>query len=506
MKCISCGRELPDGAFRCPGCDTIVRRDDLANAVDGEYHGDRVDEFISQIDIDYGDDNRSERIDDIPVRTGGSRVAVREPSRIPWVKIAIAAAALILVAVCIFFAARSCSAQPGVTPTPTPDASENPSTELTIDMTTLALESGDTYKLTVTSSMAEGEFTAPEWSSSAPDIASVDTYGVVTAHLPGEAIITASVGGHTASCTVTVEASEFSEWTETLPAGISSATHDIESARFYVFREKELTTSTETELEGWTVYETAIVAGEFGEWSEWQTTPISANQTREVETRTEYSQRTLITPAVYGEWEEWGYWQPNRLDAPRDTTQEECRTTYRYFYYVCPRCSTRTPIPHCSQITCGFELGEMDYVEAWSDISYAKAPRYDWDGKSEDGKVYYRTVVDQSTYFFEDITDDNTARTEYRYRTRSCTPAVYSEWTEWTADVPAGVTPLSDASVETRTRTVYRSRVMATQELGFFWRWGEWSEPVEYASEDESFVSGEDIEFKDITLYRYREK
>ena len=72
--------------------------------------------------------------------------------------------------------------------------------------------------------------------------------------------------------------------------------------------------------------------------------------------------------------------------------------------------------------------------------------------------------------------------------------------------MPAGVTPLSDASVETRTRTVYRSRVMATQELGFFWRWGEWSEPVEYASEDESFVSGEDIEFKDITLYRYREK
>lgn len=78
-------------------------------------------------------------------------------------------------------------------------------TELTVAPGAVTLWTGETYQLTATKTLAaEGDtFT---WSSSADTTATVDTTGKVTAVAAGTATITATCGGATATCVITVKA------------------------------------------------------------------------------------------------------------------------------------------------------------------------------------------------------------------------------------------------------------------------------------------------------------
>lgn len=78
-----------------------------------------------------------------------------------------------------------------------------------MDPTTAALEEGDELQLTATPRDAQGNPITGlgiQWVSSAPDIASVEPLGKVTAIRPGTAVITARVHGREVSSTVTVTA------------------------------------------------------------------------------------------------------------------------------------------------------------------------------------------------------------------------------------------------------------------------------------------------------------
>ena len=79
-------------------------------------------------------------------------------------------------------------------------------TGVELDRDTLKLTVGGTEQLTATVSPESASEKGVEWSSSAPDVASVDADGLVTAHKPGEAVITVTTGdgNFTASCTVSV--------------------------------------------------------------------------------------------------------------------------------------------------------------------------------------------------------------------------------------------------------------------------------------------------------------
>ena len=79
-------------------------------------------------------------------------------------------------------------------------------TGVELDRDTLRLTVGGTEQLTATVSPESATEKGVEWSSSAPDVASVDADGLVTAHKPGTAVITVTTGdgNFTASCTVSV--------------------------------------------------------------------------------------------------------------------------------------------------------------------------------------------------------------------------------------------------------------------------------------------------------------
>lgn len=84
-------------------------------------------------------------------------------------------------------------------------AAQKPATDISLSKSELTLTAGESASLTATVK-PEGSTDAVVWSSSKPAVATVDATGKVTAVAPGEAIITATAGTKTATCTVKVEA------------------------------------------------------------------------------------------------------------------------------------------------------------------------------------------------------------------------------------------------------------------------------------------------------------
>ncbi len=78
-----------------------------------------------------------------------------------------------------------------------------PVTGVTLDQTSMTLVKGTSGQLTAAVEPADAAGSV-QWTSSNPEIASVDANGLVTANAAGEAVITAQAGGKSASCSVTV--------------------------------------------------------------------------------------------------------------------------------------------------------------------------------------------------------------------------------------------------------------------------------------------------------------
>lgn len=89
-----------------------------------------------------------------------------------------------------------------VTPEQHEDVDPVVSISISLDKTTASLASGKTLQLTATVS---GTSSLPSWSvTSGSGVVSVSNSGLVTALSEGQAVVTASVGGKSASCTITV--------------------------------------------------------------------------------------------------------------------------------------------------------------------------------------------------------------------------------------------------------------------------------------------------------------
>jgi uncharacterized protein YjdB len=82
-----------------------------------------------------------------------------------------------------------------------------PVSGVTVDLSTAILDVNKTITLTASIQPADAFNQIITWTSSNTGVASIDNYGVVTAHAPGTATITATTqdGSFTASCNVTVK-------------------------------------------------------------------------------------------------------------------------------------------------------------------------------------------------------------------------------------------------------------------------------------------------------------
>lgn len=91
-------------------------------------------------------------------------------------------------------------------PTPDPDPVNKAVTGVKIDNSAISMTEGESKTLSATVEPADATDKTVTWSSSDSSIATVDTTGKVTAVKQGEAVITATAGGKSATCKVTVTA------------------------------------------------------------------------------------------------------------------------------------------------------------------------------------------------------------------------------------------------------------------------------------------------------------
>lgn len=122
----------------------------------------------------------------------------RAPSILGPAMVLVVVLAAVLVGV-LLFGGKGSANKPADKP-PVEEPTPTPTEPLTLDQTTLNMNQGETATLTVTG--AESVL----WTSSDPNVATVDDSGTVTAGVPGTATITVTTadGSQSAACTVQV--------------------------------------------------------------------------------------------------------------------------------------------------------------------------------------------------------------------------------------------------------------------------------------------------------------
>ena len=201
----------------------------------------------------------------------------------------------------------------------------------------------------------------------------------------------------------------------------------------------------------------------WSEFTDWSTTPVTESDTVNVESKTQYSYRTMSTttstsPSLDGwtqsgstvTYSNWGSWSGWSLTAQTASTTKavETRTVYVYFHY----CASSTQFAPSTSYTYG-KYGPH-YVYSTT--------KYSMPNKSSTG-YYYGTISGHgcektgcTSYYYK-----GTA-TQYRYRTRTATTTYsYYKWSDWSAWGDAVQT--ASSTKEVKTQTVYRYQELITE-------------------------------------------
>lgn len=211
----------------------------------------------------------------------------------------------------------------------------------------------------------------------------------------------------------------WSDWSTTRPENKASRT--IETKTQYRYQDKETTTSSNSSLSGWTLYNSSWAWSDWGAWSSWSTNYVAAD----------------------------------------DATQVESRTAYHYYYFVCSSCGAHMHgYGRCYTWAggCGSSaVYESSYHALKAPVPYSSALDFHGTG------VYYTDntgegrgfayINPSSQYYIAPVT-------QYRYRARTkIWTYYYYRWSAWSSWTDTPVSASSTRNVETRTLYRYRDEV-----------------------------------------------
>lgn len=205
-----------------------------------------------------------------------------------------------------------------------------------LSRSSLSLTVGGTASLSA-STTPSGQ--SVSWRSSNTSVATVSGSGGVTAVGAGTATITAEIaaGGrsYSSACSVSVVSTDWS--TTRLP---EKSGFTVETKTQYRSSTKQTTTSTQSSLSGWTLYDTRTVDEGWGPWSEWQENVIYSHVSADsqVESRkmedgwmieSRIRRKVYSTTYYFYQWSDWSAWQDTPIQSS-DTVKVETQTLYRY--------------------------------------------------------------------------------------------------------------------------------------------------------------------------------
>lgn len=294
----------------------------------------------------------------------------------------------------------------------------------------------------------------------------------------------------------TADTGDFGAWSEWSATPVTASdSREVETETRYRSRSLETTTSSNSSLSGWELTNTTYSWGNYGAWSSWSTTSASSSDARKVETKTQYSSRSISYTTRYTDWGSWSSWQDSSVSS-NDLRTVETRTVYHYYYYLCPYCGAHMHgYGTCYTWAggCGKSTTSDCYHAEWLTIPYSSASEFQGTG------VYY--VTSGGSRYFAYISSGSAhyvaPKTQYRYATRSTyQEASYGSWSSYSDTHQS-----ASSTKEVRTRTMYRYCDRQKIPTYHYQRWGSWGS---WTTQSMSSSSTKQVETA--TFYRCREK
>lgn len=327
---------------------------------------------------------------------------------------------------------------------------------------------------------------------------------------------------------------DWSNWSETFVDKTNE--RDVEEKSQYRYRDMLTTTSDQSVLAGWTYSGFTETWSPYGNWSDWSETFVDKTDEREVEEKTQYQYRDKETTTsnsnnmpgwelydTTSDWGAWSEWTTTSLtagsaDEEVETKQEEistAKTVYRYsnYYWMDASAVFRKTSYSLMESKGGYTYNktlsgdDYEYSGVYTGSGVSKrttkkynvkySPDYDTPLSYSQGNGWTDTNGEVWwTETPEEVTETTTV-TYYRKRTKVYTYHFY-RWGNWSAWTDSVIAATNDREVNPR--TVYRYRTRSKTSTYSFWKWDGWSEWSDAkVSEDDGTRQAEDR-----TVYRYR--
>ncbi len=288
----------------------------------------------------------------------------------------------------------------------------------------------------------------------------------------------------------------WSNWSQTKVS--SSSTREVDKETRYRSRNLNTTTSSNSTMDGWKLTNTTYSWSDYGAWSDWSTTAVSASDSRKVESQKQYRYRSKSTTQQYTAWSDWSGWSTSAVSASdyrqvetRTVTDRAAYTNYRYWIY---RSSNGYGYG-----TKGYQSGQgactrydeinLSYALPLNNASLGLYGPYD--------SSMFSHSYDSLWFFGEATSVPAQTHVEYRYRTRSLQNVTnYGDWSGWSANAVS-----SSSTRDVQTRTVYRYCDRHQVATYHFQRWGDWSNWT-----TQKLPASATTQVDSATFYRYRDK
>ncbi|MBE6900199.1 MAG: serine/threonine protein kinase [Ruminococcaceae bacterium] len=301
----------------------------------------------------------------------------------------------------------------------------------------------------------------------------------------------------------------WNDWSQNVISATDN--REVETEARYRYRDKETTIDSSSVLAGWTHYDTTYEYGDYGNWSEWDTTSVSSNDNRKVETKTQYSYREKLygcrgpveaidggyylldttgwtyykTVTSYGEWSEWIN-TDGGMSIPSYSYEIEEREIEGEEKFQLAHYCTKNGVSYNKGYPDTIAKHVLGWFTASELIQYEDAWGYSSGACSNGASRYYVTDTQK------------TVVKQYRWR-HVYKVDHYYKWDEWSSYSDTVYTPSEDREVQTRTMYRYCEREQIP--VYHFYRWGSWSE-----WSTTKYQTSNSREVESATYYRYRDR
>lgn len=231
---------------------------------------------------------------------------------------------------------------------------------------------------------------------------------------------------------------DWSDYTDTLPSGVTSDKYEITEQTRYSYRDKQTTTSSDSSKDGWTQYDSSWAWSDYGSWSGWSKSSVGSSDSRQVETK------TVTDSQAYTEYT---YYRvvDKKSGCSKNGFVYFCINAAKYNYKSHNGHFQKETFTTRNRLTADTAFNNKKYY-----CNCGEHPYYITGYLTSSGAKWYN----ETSKYYPAVT-----HTEYRYRDRyKVYTYYYYRWDDWSNYSEFEVSQSSDREVRTKTYYSYRRK------------------------------------------------